>query len=295
LSKRAQLLRKKSKTSIKLITSKNFCKLTLSSRSFNRFFGLSRWSLRKMFQTSGLPMASFLLLFNLNFSNKFSFRSGLKTKNKFILNLLGSVQLPISREVKLQPRLLKNKQTNNLKSRIDVFLRLLLPTVFFFSLKKTHKTVLFNFYSFLFWPVVFLDLLAIIIFSNPIFLNVQFFDLSAFINSSLANKLTLYYTFKIPLFATWLVVFLPLTSSNVVAPSLEILFKSLAWAEREVSELFGFYFFFKKNNRKLITDYFFKINPLLKWVPSIGFSEVYLSSEGFFKNRSIKVFNASLS
>ena len=182
-----------------------------------------------------------------------------------------------------------------LKSRIDVFLRLLLPSIFFFSLKKNSKTVVFNFYSFLFWPITFLDTLAITIFSNPIFLNTQFFDLSAFVSSKKSSDITLYYIFKIPLFSTWLIIFVSLNKVYSRVVSLEVLFKSIAWAEREVSELFGFFFFFKANNRKLITDYFFKLQPLLKWVPSIGFSEVYLSSEGFFKNRSIKVFNATLS
>jgi hypothetical protein len=95
-------------------------------------------------------MVSFLFLFNLKFSNKFVFKNQSGVKGSLSLSLLGSGQLPTTRETKVQARLLKNKQTNNLKSRIDVFLRLLLPTVFFFSLKKTHKTVLFNFYSFLF-------------------------------------------------------------------------------------------------------------------------------------------------
>ena len=46
--------------------------------------------------------------------------------------------------------------------------------------------------------------------------------------------------------------------------SIESIFKSAAWAEREVSELFGVFFFLKVSNRKLITDYFFKIYPMLK-------------------------------
>ena len=62
-----------------------------------------------------------------------------------------------------------------------------------------------------------------------------------------------------------------------------------------VLAFFGICFLAKITNRKLVTDYFFKVYPLLKWVPSIGFTEVYCSAEGFFANRSVKVFNSCLS
>ena len=128
------------------------------------------------------------------------------------------------------------------------------------------------------------------------FANSKLFDISAYVG--VASAVTLYYIFLVPTFSSWLIVFLGAASrargarSGVV--SIEVLFKSAAWAEREASELFGVWFFFKKNNRKLITDYFFKMYPMLKWVPSIGFSEVYVSAEGFFANRPVKVFNSAL-
>ena len=50
----------------------------------------------------------------------------------------------------------------------------------------------------------------------------------------------------------------------------------------------------KVSDRKLITDYFFKSFPMLKWVPSVGFTEVSLSAEGYFVNRSVKLYNAAL-
>lgn len=141
-----------------------------------------------------------------------------------------------------------------------------------------------------------MDVLALTLHSNPIFSGSKLFDLSAY--SANSGALTIYYVFSVPAFSSWLVVFVSVTSqsskarANVI--SVESLFKSAAWAEREAGELFGVWFLFKRNNRKLVTDYFFKIYPMLKWVPSIGFSEVYLSAEGYFANRPVKVFNSAL-
>ena len=187
-----------------------------------------------------------------------------------------------------------------LKSRVDIFLRLLIPGCTFYILKKKVNTFFFFFSTVVIWPKEYLDILGLLLYSNTIFINTKLFDISGSSNSSKKENFGffLYYIFKVPSFSTWIVAFV---EKNLCAKggrdvlSIESIFKSAAWAEREVSELFGVFFFLKVSNRKLITDYFFKIYPMLKWVPSIGFSEVYLSSEGFFFNRSVKVFNASLS
>jgi len=151
------------------------------------------------------------------------------------------------------------------------------------------------------WPVEFLDIIVLILKSNPFFLNSKLYDSSVFIQSKeAAFKKVTFYIFKIPLFSTWLIIFLNLNSAlsnfqnKVKILSIETAFKSMSWMERESTELFGIFYSFKKNNRKLITDYFLKIYPMLKWVPSIGFSEMYISSEGVFMLRSIKVQNLAL-
>ena len=188
--------------------------------------------------------------------------------------------------------------------RAEILLRLLLPSLLFFSVTKTFNSILQNNRTCIYVPAPCLDLLALVLFTNPLFLNTVFFDLSCFINSfkSYSYKI-LYYVFKLPLAASWLILFVPYSclqtsvdfkgSTRLV--SLEKLFKALGWAEREVSELFGIRFLNKVSDRKLITDYFFKSYPMLKWVPSVGFSEVSLSAEGYFVNRSIKLFNSALS
>ena len=45
--------------------------------------------------------------------------------------------------------------------------------------------------------------------------------------------------------------------------------------EREVFDMFGFYFYNHPNMRSLLLDYGFKGNPLLKNYPLSGFSELY--------------------
>lgn len=188
--------------------------------------------------------------------------------------------------------------------RIDVFLRLLLPSAMFTSITKSYENILLNQFTYMVITPNFIDLFNLVLFSNPLFLNTKLFDISGFISNTGTNSFkVLYYIYKVPSFSTWLVFFTPyenLTARKSFGQqtkliSLEKLFKAAAWAEREVSELFGIFFVSKITNRKLVTDYFFKVYPLLKWVPSIGFTEVYCSAEGFFANRSVKVFNSSLS
>lgn len=181
---------------------------------------------------------------------------------------------------------------------LSVYLRVLVPLAPFLVVKKKSQFLKTFTGTLLIWPGELLDTLALILYSNPIFFNTKLFDFSIFINKA---SYVLYYIFKVPLFSTWLVVFSNYShlgapsSKNFNLISTETLFYSMSWLEREASELFGIFFFNKQNNRKLITDYFFKVYPMLKWVPSIGFSEVYVSSEGFFTTRKIKVFNSTLS
>ena len=47
------------------------------------------------------------------------------------------------------------------------------------------------------------------------------------------------------------------------------------WAEREIFEFYGVYFFFNKDLRKLLLDYGFKGYPLRKDFPITGYIELY--------------------
>ena len=73
--------------------------------------------------------------------------------------------------------------------------------------------------------------------------------------------------------------------------SIEIIYNNSAWAEREVSEMFGINFFFKKDLRKLLTDYSNLENPLLKSYPTEGFVDIFYN---FFEDQVTLSNNSSV-
>lgn len=56
--------------------------------------------------------------------------------------------------------------------------------------------------------------------------------------------------------------------------SINNLFNSAAWLEREIWDLFGLKFIYHKDLRRILTDYGFLGHPLLKQFPLIGFIEL---------------------
>lgn len=120
----------------------------------------------------------------------------------------------------------------SLRLRVDVVLRLLLPTVPFKCLARAQTVALLKSEQLLVWPPESLDSLALLLYCNPLFLGAKLFDISAFIQQGAApGGRTLYYIFSLPGFSSWLVVFLPIgvapgSASCVV--SLESMFKSAA-------------------------------------------------------------------
>jgi len=56
--------------------------------------------------------------------------------------------------------------------------------------------------------------------------------------------------------------------------SISELFKSTAWLEREVWDLFGLKFIYHEDLRRILTDYGFLGHPLQKQFPLIGFIEI---------------------
>lgn len=63
-------------------------------------------------------------------------------------------------------------------------------------------------------------------------------------------------------------------NKNSQKNSLVNFFNNLNWSEREVSEMYGINFIFKKDNRNLLLDYNFLDSPMLKNFPSQGYEEV---------------------
>lgn len=66
--------------------------------------------------------------------------------------------------------------------------------------------------------------------------------------------------------------------------SVDKIYKNSSWLEREVSEMSGINYSFKKDVRKLLLDYSKNENPLLKDFPVEGFSEIFYD---FFEDQTI--------
>lgn len=64
--------------------------------------------------------------------------------------------------------------------------------------------------------------------------------------------------------------------------SIDRIYKNANWLERETSEMYGIYYYWKSDTRKLLLDYTKSENPLLKDFPSEGFQDVFYN---FFENQ----------
>jgi len=60
--------------------------------------------------------------------------------------------------------------------------------------------------------------------------------------------------------------------------SLCSIFQSANWMEREVWDLFGIYFYYHPDLRRILTDYGFKGHPLRKDFPLTGFIEIFYNN-----------------
>ena len=60
---------------------------------------------------------------------------------------------------------------------------------------------------------------------------------------------------------------------NMIIPSLISIYPSSNWLEREIWDFFGIYFQNHNDLRRILTDYGFDGNPLLKNYPVVGFFE----------------------
>lgn len=70
-----------------------------------------------------------------------------------------------------------------------------------------------------------------------------------------------------------------LLSDIALVPSLESIFKSANWLEREVWDMFGIVFLNHPDLRRILTDYGFSGYPLRKDFPLVGFIEVRYDDE----------------
>lgn len=76
---------------------------------------------------------------------------------------------------------------------------------------------------------------------------------------------------------------------NQVVESISPYYHAAVWAEREVFDLFGIFFYNNKDLRKILTDYGFKGNPLKKDYPLVGYYDIFYSES----TRQLKVSDLS--
>ena len=67
-------------------------------------------------------------------------------------------------------------------------------------------------------------------------------------------------------------------------PSIDKIYKSAGWLERETSEMFKVSFNYKTDTRRLLLDYSRQENPLLKDYPVEGFNDAFYN---FFEDQVV--------
>lgn len=130
------------------------------------------------------------------------------------------------------------------------------------------------------WKNIFMNIIRYhSLFYNSILLDMNTFEY----NQNLINKindrinvLSLLYHFYLPLYDLKLTI-ASFGASTTLVNSYSYLFYNLLWAEREMHEMFGINFLFKKDNRKLLLDYSLTSFPMLKSFPVSGLIELFYS------------------
>ena len=74
------------------------------------------------------------------------------------------------------------------------------------------------------------------------------------------------------------------SNTNKLFFSVDRLFKSASWLERETGEMFKISYKFKTDNRRLLLDYSKQEYPLLKDYPTEGFNDVFYN---FFEDQVV--------
>lgn len=118
------------------------------------------------------------------------------------------------------------------------------------------------------------------------------YDLSVFINPYSTvnkNKFSIYYYLSSIQHNAKVIVGVQLKNETSVIDSFFNLFKSSIWLEREVWDMFGVFFEGNEDLRRILTDYGFRYNPLLKEFPLKGYYELkYYDSSAILQYVKVK-------
>lgn len=102
---------------------------------------------------------------------------------------------------------------------------------------------------------------------------------------SLNNRLLLFYVYYFFTIKSKIILFLTYNNNNIhKLSSIDKIFKSSSWLERETGEMFKISYCFKTDTRRLLLDYSKQENPLLKDFPVEGFNDSFFN---FFEDQVV--------
>lgn len=105
------------------------------------------------------------------------------------------------------------------------------------------------------------------------------------INFFFKNRILLFYVYFFFSFKSKIMLLTSFDNSRCnKINSIDKLFKSASWLERETGEMFKVSYNFKTDSRRLLLDYSKQENPLLKDYPTEGFNDVFYN---FFEDQVV--------
>lgn len=115
--------------------------------------------------------------------------------------------------------------------------------------------------------------------------NKKNFDFLKKMNFFFKNRILLFYVYYFFNFKSKIVLLTTYNNNNLnKINSVDKLFKSASWLERETGEMFRISYNFKTDARRLLLDYSKQENPLLKDYPVEGFNDVFYN---FFEDQVV--------
>lgn len=102
---------------------------------------------------------------------------------------------------------------------------------------------------------------------------------------SLQNRLLLFYIYHFFTIKTNIILFTSYDNTNLrKIASVDKIYKSAGWLERETGEMFKISYNYKTDTRRLLLDYSRQENPLLKDYPVEGFNDAFYN---FFEDQVV--------
>lgn len=108
--------------------------------------------------------------------------------------------------------------------------------------------------------------------------NKKSFDFLGRVGFNLQNRILLFYVYYFFTLKTKLLLFTTFNNNNLSKlSSIDKIYKSASWLERETGEMFRISYLQKTDTRRLLLDYSKTENPLLKDYPVEGFNDAFYS------------------